>query len=443
MTKDNPGVPPSNWHPPVGPHEGQWPMPPGDDRSGFTGRPGRPDREHPPIQMRVSGRRRVRSQHRRAFRRRLCWALVGSVAAGAALGGGLWPADGSGSTLAVSSRAEAGNALVSSSTSRRTLDATTIAATNDPAIVDVVSTLGYQGGEAAGTGVVLTRTGEILTNNHVIQGATSITVKISNGSQSFRATVVGTDTVDDLAVLHAQGASHLATVTLGNSAQPSVGQAVVAIGNAYNRQGSPTVTEGSITGLNRSITVTSDNGTPEQLSRLIETDASLAPGNSGGPLFDNQGRVIGINTAASTSTVAISTANSRNDGFAIPINDAVKIVNTINTGQSSGNIHLGPSAFLGVEVRATTGLPGSDQQSGTAAGGAQVVGVEPGTAAATAGITAGDTLTTLNGQAVSSSTDVSKIIGSRRPGDRISVSWTAQTGSQRHATVQLGTGPAV
>lgn len=390
-----------------------------------------------------AGLRRQRSQARRIRRRRSLWALVATLVAAAVgvtgTGVGLAGADGTGSLQARRTRS---TASVAQSPSTRTLDSATISAQTDKAIVDVITTLGYQGGEAAGTGMVLTSKGEILTNNHVITGATSITVKISNSTQTFKATVIGTDSVDDVAVLQAQGASGLSTVSVGNSLKTSLGEAVVAIGNAYNKQGNPTVTEGTITGLSRTITVASDTGTAEQLTNLIETDAQLAPGNSGGPLFDQQGTVVGINTAAATGTAATATA-STSDGYAIPINDALAIVRQINAGRSSGNVHVGPSAFLGVQVRDGTGVTGPDQTGGPSAQpGALVVGVEPGTAAASAGISAGDDITSVDGTTVTSATALTRLLGSKHPGDAVRIVWTDQGGTLHRATVQLGTGPA-
>ena len=170
----------------------------------------------------------------------------------------------------------------------------------DPALVDVTSTLGYQQAESLGTGLVLTSNGEILTNNHVIEGATSIKVTDIGNGHSYRAKVVGYDQTKDIAVLQLQGASGLKTVKLGNSSTAAVGQKVVALGNARGKGGTPSVATGQITGLDASITASDEgSGTTEQLTGLINHNAPIQPGDSGGPLVNPAGQVIGIDTAAS------------------------------------------------------------------------------------------------------------------------------------------------
>ena len=179
--------------------------------------------------------------------------------------------------------------------SQHQLSADAIAKQSDSAIVDVTTRL--TNGEAAGSGIVLSSNGEILTNYHVIQGASSISVRISNSSESYAAKVIGTDPADDVALIKARGAKGLATLHTGDSSKLSVGDRVVAIGNALARPGPPTVTEGEVTALHRSITVHNDFGDSDNLSNLLEIDAQLEPGNSGGPLFNAAGKVVGINAA--------------------------------------------------------------------------------------------------------------------------------------------------
>ena len=201
-------------------------------------------------------------------------------------------------------------------------------------VVIIETNLAYQNAAAAGTGIVLTSSGRILTNNHVIAGATTIRVVVPKTTQTYTARVVGYDTTSDVAVLQLQKASHLKTVTTGSASNLKLGTRVTAVGNAGGT-GRLTSSRGKVTGLNRSIMVQGDNGTTEQLTGLIETNAALQPGDSGGPLLNSAGRVVGIDTAASSSTpFAVSASN---DGYAIPIGKATTIARQIVAGKSSAN----------------------------------------------------------------------------------------------------------
>lgn len=209
-----------------------------------------------------------------------------------------------------------------------------IAAVVDPAVVSITSQIvvtespfgsglgGYsQTEEAEGSGMIITSTGEVVTNNHVIAGATSITVTIGGGTKTYTATVIGTDAAKDIALLQIQGVSGLPTVTFGNSAQVQVGDSVVAIGNALALGSTPTVTTGIVSAEGRTITAENDSGGTETLTGLLQTDAAINPGNSGGPLVDSAGQVIGMDTAAASSAQAGTSA--QNIGFAIPSSQIV------------------------------------------------------------------------------------------------------------------------
>src|SRR5262249_55969418 len=200
-----------------------------------------------------------------------------------------------------------------------TSDTDAIAAKVAPALVDINVTFGYKGAQGAGTGIVLTSKGEVITNNHVINGATKISVTDIGNGKTYSANVVGYDASHDIAVLQLQGASGLTTAKIGDSSQAAVGQSVVAIGNAGGTGGTPSNAGGSITDLNQSITASDDlGGTSEQLSGLIQVNADIQPGDSGGSLVNTSGEVIGIDTAASQGYSLQSTGNQ---GYAIPIND--------------------------------------------------------------------------------------------------------------------------
>src|SRR3984957_15813574 len=175
-------------------------------------------------------------------------------------------------------------------TSKTELSTSQIASRIDPGLVDVTSTLGYQQATAKGTGIVLTSNGEILTNNHVINGATSVSVTDIGNGKTYKATVAGYDETKDVAVLQLTGASGLATANLGDSSTVGVGNAVVALGNAEGLGGTPSVATGSVTALDQSITASDESSaTSEQLTGLIETNAGIEPGDSGGPLVNGHG----------------------------------------------------------------------------------------------------------------------------------------------------------
>src|SRR5215472_1676649 len=202
----------------------------------------------------------------------------------------------------------------------KVLTTSQIAAAVDPGLVDVNSALGYQNAASAGTGMVLTSSGKVLTNNHVIEGATAIRVTDLGNGRTYRADVVGYDPKHDVAVLQLRNASGLKTVNLGDSSSVEVGQKVVALGNAGGRGGTPSVATGRVTGLNKSITATDEAaGTSEQLTGMIRTNAGIQAGDSGGPLVNTAGQVIGMNTAAS-SRFQFQSGQSQTQAFAIPVN---------------------------------------------------------------------------------------------------------------------------
>lgn len=251
--------------------------------------------------------------------------------------------------------------------------------------------------EGAGSGVVLDAGGHILTNAHVVSGANQIEVLFSDGRR-LDARVVGRDEISDLAVLKVE-ASDLTAAPLGSSDELRVGDRVIAVGNALALSGGPTVTEGIVSALERSIDA--DNGS---LENLIQTDAAINPGNSGGPLLDDSGRVVGINTAGA--------ANAQNIGFAIAISPAKAIVDQlIQTGKVV-------RAFLGVSMTDVT--PEVAERLGLNTDrGALVVQVEPGTPAERAGIRADDVIVEAGGEQIEQVRDMLRAIRSRKPGDRL------------------------
>ena len=302
----------------------------------------------------------------------------------------------------------------------------------------MISTLGYQHGAAAGTGIVLTPSGEVLTNNHVINGATAIKVRDVGNGRVYPAVVKGYDAAHDVAVLQLRGASGLATASLGDSSGVRTGQRVVAMGNALGKGGAPAVATGRVTGLGQSITASDESaGTAERLHGLIRTNAGIQPGDSGGPLLNTSGEVIGLNTAASaTSGNQVSSARAT-QAFTVPINDATAIARQIDAGRSSATVHIGPTAFLGLAFASSGAAPGLPASQG-----AEIGGVLPGSAAATAGLAAGDTVTSLGGHGVTSPSGIRSVLTGHHPGDRIGITWTDASGGQHSATVVLAGGPA-
>jgi S1-C subfamily serine protease len=333
--------------------------------------------------------------------------------------------------------AAAGTAWAAGAAPFHALTTAQIASQVSPGLVDIRTSLGYAGGTAAGTGMVLTPSGEILTNNHVIAGATRITATDIGNGRTYRARVAGYDEQHDVAILQLQGASGLKTVTLGDSGSVRTGQRVVALGNAGGAGGAPSVVTGTVTALNRSITATDQaSGASEQLRGLIRTDAPIQPGDSGGPLVSTAGRVIGMNTAASASYrlrypfPAQGTGGSQPQAFAIPVSEAASIAHQIEAGRPSAAVHIGATAFLGVGL------------SGTGGTGAGIVQVVPGSPAASAGLVPGDVIQSLGGSQVRSPAGVRAALIRHHPGDQVRVTWANQYGQVHTAIVTLATGPA-
>jgi len=320
-------------------------------------------------------------------------------------------------------------------------DVRAIAAKVDPALVDVNLTEA-DGSAAEATGIVLTPSGLVLTNNHVVEGATTIKATDLGNGHTYSATVLGYDQSADVALIQLQGASGLATATLGDSAAASVGQPVVAIGNAGGVGGTPSAAGGKIVALDRQITASdAGDGTSEQLTGLIETNADIQPGDSGGPLVSSSGQVMAMDTAASSGFSFGSLSSGQDQGFAIPIGTATVIVGQIEGGQASAAVHIGPTAFLGIEVE-TSAEQGGFGFGGSSSSGALVAAVLAGSPAARAGLVAGDTIVSVAGRGVASADSLTTLLGGYRPGATITIGWVDQSGGQHTSTVTLASGPA-
>ncbi|HSZ39630.1 MAG TPA: trypsin-like peptidase domain-containing protein [Trebonia sp.] len=408
-------------------------------------------------------------------------------------------AAGAGAGVALSHGSSSGNGATTA-TSKSALSTSQIAKNVDPGLVDINTTLGYQNAAAAGTGIVLTSNGEILTNNHVIEGATSISVTDIGNGKTYKATVVGYDQSQDVAVIQLTGASGLKTASLGNSSTVGAGDKVVALGNAGGVGGTPSVAAGEVVALNQSITASDESsGLSENLTGLIESNADIQAGDSGGSLVNQYGEVIGMDTAASSgyqlnpnsggggssfggngfggfgdngsgsgqsgngfgsggfgdngsgssgfgssgfgdngssgsgsSSSGSSSEGSAVQGYSIPINTALSIAQEIEGGHASSTVHIGETAFLGIEISST----------GTQSGGVQIAGAASGTPAETAGLTAGDVITSVNGTSVDSYGAIQQILEGNHPGDKVSVGWTDTSGQSHTTTITLANGPA-
>ena len=214
--------------------------------------------------------------------------------------------------------------------------------------------------------MVLTASGTVLTNNHVVAGSTTLRAQVDGSGSAYTATVLGTDSTDDVALLQLHGGDHFKTVTIGDSGAVGVGDQVVAIGNALALPGQETVTNGIISATKRKISVSDPTtGLSENLSGLFQTSAAINPGNSGGPLVDSAGHVIGMNTAQAAS--AGSGQGASNVGFAIPINQAMAIARLIYAGKASATVEIGPHAIMGVEVTSVACAEGQDGCTGLGA----------------------------------------------------------------------------
>ena len=321
---------------------------------------------------------------------------------------------------------------------------TAVAGKISPALVDINTNLSYESEQAAGTGIVLTSNGEVLTNNHVIDGATSISVTDIGNKQTYKANVVGYDRTGDIAVIQLVGASGLQTAQIAPSL-PAVGEGVVGVGNAGGTGGTPSSAGGSVQALNQSITASdSGGGNSENLTGLIQTNCDIQPGDSGGALVDAEGKVVGMDTAASTGSTSLGgTAQA----YAIPIGTALSVAKSIEKGRASSTIHIGATGFLGVQVQdsSSTGsgsfLPGSSGSGSSTTEGAVVDGTLPGSPGASAGLAQGDIITGVDNSPVNTSSDLSHALEPHHPGDVVHLQWTDSSGDSHNTAVTLAVGP--
>lgn len=252
----------------------------------------------------------------------------------------------------------------------------------------------------AGTGIIISADGEVVTNAHVVNGASNIKVTLPNNGGTHDASIVGIDTSKDLAVIKISGVSGLTPATFANSDTVSVGDSVIAVGNALGYGGSPTVTEGIVSAKGRSLQDTEDS-----LTGLLQTDAAINPGNSGGPLVDENGDVIGINVAVATGN---GSEPAQNIGFTIPSNTVVADLPSLKAGKTSSGNSTQSATYLGVQV--------TDAQNG-----AGIVAVQPGSPADTAGLQPGDVITKFDSTTITDGTDLQNAVRGQKPGATVTL----------------------
>lgn len=317
------------------------------------------------------------------------------------------------------------------------IDAEPASESESAGIVLIATVLEYQGAESAGTGIVIGSDGLVLTNNHVIDGSTEISVTTDDGA-TYTATVVGSDATEDVAVLQLEDAANLTTATIDDDDDLAVGDAIAAIGNA-NGAGELLSASGVVTALDASVTPESGTtlGTTQTLTEMIQIDADVVSGDSGGAVLDEEGEVVGVTTAASSGTEDIV-------GFAIPIDEALDVAQDIIDGIETETNTLGTPAFLGIAIaddasQSGTSQPGTTQQQVL---GATVAGVYEDTPAAELGLEAGDVITAIDGISVASASELSALIAEYAPGTQITVRWTTAAGEAASGTATLIAGPA-
>ena len=266
--------------------------------------------------------------------------------------------------------------------------------------------------------MVISADGLVVTNHHVVADATMLEVTVAETGDTYEASYVGGDATRDIAVLRLVGATGLTPVSLDDDGV-AVGETVTSVGDAGGDGGSLTAATGTVTDASTGIDVINDDGTTSRLRALIEVDADIVPGDSGGALLDTDGEVVGMNVAASSGGRDIV-------GYAIPVHRVERIATAIVAGEQVGDVVLGYDAFLGVELADTSTL---------------VAGVLEGTAAAEAGLAAGDTVTAVDGATVATAEELSAALGRHDAGELVTISWTTASGQEQRADVELGNAP--
>jgi S1-C subfamily serine protease len=306
------------------------------------------------------------------------------------------------------------------------VDPVAAAAQVEPAVVRLDTEIDYQNAIGVGTGIVLDPGGQVLTNFHVVQGADRINATVAG--RYFPAELVGYDRRHDIAVLHLLGAGGLPTAPIGDSGQLVEGEPVVALGNSRGSSAPLTREVGNITGFGRTVNAEDAlTGSSDELTGLIEFAAPVRAGDSGGPVVNGAGQVVGITTAASVNF----RLGPGGEGFAIPINDAMAVAGQIRARVPSESVHIGPPVLLGVGVR-TAPRDGP---------GVLIQEVLRGGPAEQAGLMDGDILTVLDGTPLDSATTLTYVLDRHYPGDVVDLVWIDANGQERTGKATLSPGP--
>ncbi|ORV44849.1 S1C family serine protease [Mycobacterium conspicuum] len=292
-----------------------------------------------------------------------------------------------------------------------------------PQVVNINTRFGFNNAVGAGTGMIIDPAGVVLTNNHVISGATDISVFSNANGQTYAVDVIGYDRVQDVAVLQLRGGGGLPAAAIGGGA--TVGEPIVALGNTGGQGGMPSVLPGKVVAVNQSVHASDSlTGAEESLNGLIQVDAPIKPGDSGGPIVNSAGQVIGMTTAATDNFKMSGGA-----GFAIPIGHAMGVAAAIRGGGGGGTVHVGPTAFLGLGVV---------DNNGNGARVERVVGTGP---ASEAGLSPGDVITRVDNTAITSATAMADVLVPHHPGDNIAVTYRSASGNVRTVNITLADGP--
>ncbi len=346
---------------------------------------------------------------------------------------------GDGSTPGAASSGPAGSPRTAASDPGGGVDLGSVADDVQDAIVNITSDT--DNGVGAGTGMIISRDGLVLTNHHVISGARDLEVEVGGGGDTYDAHVVGYTIDDDIALVQLEDASGLPTIASEDDVLAN--DEVLVMGNALGRGGEPTVSAGTVVALGRQITATDGTGgNAETLTGMIQIAASVQPGQSGGAVVNADGEVVGMTTAASRNGgFRFGFEGGSSEAYAIPIGRALAAADEIDGGTSNERVHVGPRAILGVIIRNQLLTPDGRRVDGTAGNGVPVSEIDPGGPADDAGISAGSTIVAIGDTEVTNSDEITDAMNTLEPGDEVDVTWLDPQGDRRLASVRLDEGP--